>query len=141
MATKNSNTYNTDLFKAWSSFKAPSFDMNQLFTMQRRNVEAFTAANQMMMESAQAITKRQTEMIRDTVEQFLKTTKDIMTSSSPETNTARQTEYAKSMYENAISSAREISEMATKSSMEAFDMLNRRAAESVEEISSFAKAA
>lgn len=140
MATKNSNNYN-DMFKAWSNFKAPALDMNQFFTMQRRNMEAFTAANQMMVESAQAITKRQTEMVRDTVEQFLKTTKEIMTSSSPETNTARQTEYAKSMYENCISGAREISEMATKSSMEAFDMLNRRAAESVEEISSFAKAA
>jgi phasin family protein len=140
MAKSNSTNYN-DMWKTWSEFKTPAVDMNKLFSMQRRNIEAFTAANQMIMESAQAITKRQTEMVRDTVEQFLKTSKEIMTSSSPETNTARQTEYAKSMYENAISSAREISEMATKSSMEAFDMLNRRAAESVEEISSFAKAA
>lgn len=140
MAKSNSTNYN-DMWKTWSEFKTPAVDMNKFFSMQRRNIEAFTAANQMMMESAQAITKRQTEMVRDTVEQFLKTSKEIMTSSSPETNTARQTEYAKSMYENAISGAREISEMATKSSMEAFDMLNRRAAESVEEISSFAKAA
>ncbi len=116
-------------------------DMNKFFAMQRRNMEAFTAANQMMIESAQAISKRQTEMVRDTVEQFLKTSKELMNSKSPETNTTRQTEYAKSMYENAVSGAREISEMAKKSSMEAFDMLNRRAAESVEEISSFAKAA
>lgn len=141
MAPKSSSTGYNDMWKAWSEFKTPNFDMNKLFSMQRRNIEAFTAANQMMIESAQAITKRQTEMVRDTVEQFLKTSKDLMTSTSPETNTARQTEYAKSMYENAISSAREISEMATKSGMEAFDMLNRRAAESVEEISSFAKAA
>lgn len=141
MAPKSNSAPYNNMWKNWSEFKAPQMDMNKIFSMQRRNIEVFAAANQMMMESAQAITKRQTEMVRDTVEQFLKTSKELMTSKSPETNTTRQTEYAKSMYENAVSSAREISEMAKKSSMEAFDMLNRRAAESVEEISSFAKAA
>jgi phasin family protein len=132
---------NTDFTKMWTDMKVPSVDFNQLFSLQRRNVEAFTAANQVLMEGAQAVSKRQAELMRDNMEKMLKTSKDVMTSNSPETNTTKQTEFAKEAYENAINGAREISEMVSKSSFEAFDVINKRCAESMEEMGKLAKAA
>lgn len=110
-------------------------DFNQLFSTQRRNIEALSAANQAVVEGAQAVSRRQAEVIRDSVESTLKASKDMMTGGSPETSMSKQADFARSFFESTLSNLREMSEMITKSSFEAFDVLNRRAAESMEEIS------
>jgi phasin family protein len=124
-------TYNyafADLFKN-------AFDFNQLFSTQRRNIEALSAANQAFVEGVQAVSRRQAEVIRENVEDLLKASKDIMTSGTPETNLSKQSELTKQIFENTLSNLREVTEMVTKSGFEAFDVLNKRAAESLEEIS------
>jgi phasin family protein len=119
----------TELFKN-------SFDFNQGFSTVRRNLEACSEATQVMTEGAQAISRRQAEVIREGVEDMLKASKDILTSGTPETNLTKQSELAKSIFETTLSNLREISETVTKFSFEAFDVLNKRAAESLEEVSS-----
>lgn len=128
----------SDFFKAFTDFKMPAFpafDTTAFTAAQRRNMEVFSAANQVISESVQAISRRQTEALRSNVENVLKASKEIWASKSPETNTAKQAELAKSIYESAVTNAREISEMASKSSFEAFDLISKRAAESISEIS------
>lgn len=112
-----------------------TLDFNQLFSTQRRNIEALSAANQAVVEGAQAITRRQAEVLRTNVEDALKASKDMMTAGTPETNMTKQADFAKTMFESTLSHLREITEMATKSGFEAFDVLNKRAAETLEEIS------
>lgn len=116
-----------DLFKN-------TLDFNQVFATQRRNIEALSAANQVVIESAQAISRHQAEILRDNVEQVLKASRELLTSGTPETNLSKQAEYTRSIFENALSNAREVTEMVTKASFEAFDVLNKRASESLEEI-------
>lgn len=110
------------------------FDFNQLFSAQRRNIEALSAANQVMVEGVQAVSRRQAEVLRDNVEQVLKASRDIFQTGSAENNLGRQTECARSILENNINSFREVTETLTKSSFEALDVLNKRAAESMDEI-------
>jgi phasin family protein len=129
----NYNNAFSDMFKN-------AFDFNQLFSTQRRNIEALSAANQAVVEGAQAISRRQAEVIRSNVEDALKASKDILTTGTPETNLTKQSDFAKSIFENTLTNLREITEMATKSGFEAFDVLNRRAAETLEEISKAAGA-
>lgn len=132
--TKQTSTNPADFFKAWSEFKLPAFDANTVLAAQRKNMEVLSAANQVISESVQAISRRQAEVMRSNVENVLKASKEIWSNKSPETNTAKQAELAKSLYESAVSNAREISEMASKSSFEAFDLISKRAAESLSEI-------
>lgn len=123
-----------DFFKN-EYFKNP-YDFNQIFSTQRRNIEALSAANQVVVESAQAISRRQAELARENVEESLKASKDLMSSGSPEAGLAKNVDLAKSFFESALSNLREITETVTKSGFEAFDILNRRAAESLDELSS-----
>src|SRR4051812_13393186 len=115
----SSNYAFTDLFKN-------AFDFNQLFSTQRRNIEALSAANQAVVEGAQAISRRQAEVIRSNVGDVLKASKDILTSGTPETNLTKQADLAKVIFENTLSNLREITETVTKSGFEAFDVLNKR---------------
>ena len=112
-----------------------TFDYNQFLTTGRRNLEAASEASQAIVESAQAISRRGAEIARESVEGAMKASKDIFTSGTPETNIAKQTEFAKTTFENSLSNFREMSEMVAKSCFEAFDVLTSRAAETIEEIS------
>lgn len=124
---KNSNPL-VDMFKN-------NFDYNQILTTQRRNLEAASEAGQAVVENVQAISRRQAEIARETVENALKASKDIFTSGTPETNMSKQAAYAKNAFESTLSNMREVSEMAAKSCFEIFDVITSRASESMEEIS------
>lgn len=140
----NKNPF-ADYMKMFSDFKAPAFtpafDMNKVMNISRRNAEAFSAAGSVVAESVQAISRQQAESARRNVETMLKTAKDMMVTGSPEINTTKQAELTKAMFETSMNNFREMSEMVTKSMFEASDVLNKRAAESMEEMSSLAKAA
>jgi phasin family protein len=104
-------------------------------------MEAFSSANQLITEGVQAVTRRQAEIMRTNIEEAVRASKDIMSGGTPEAGIAKQTQYAKSLVENTINNVREVSEMVTKSNMEAFDLLNKRMLESIEEFSSAAATA
>ena len=90
MSNKTS-TNPADFFKAWTDFKVPAFDVNTVLAAQRKNMEVFSAANQVIAESVQAISRRQAEVLRANVENVLKASKDIWSNKAPETNTANAT--------------------------------------------------
>ena len=124
-----------DIFKMFGDFKSPAqvFDFNQFFTIQRRNLEAVTAANQIVAEGIQAVTRRQAELTRTNVEQVVKAGREAISAGSPEASAAKQAEVAKNMFEKSFNNVREVFEMLTKSNLEAFDLLNKRMAEAMEE--------
>ena len=116
-----------DLFKN-------NFDFSTVVDIQRRNLEALSAATQTAVAGVQAVSRHQAEVVRTNVEGALKASKDLITSGTPESNLTKQADFAKSIFENTLSNLREISEMVTKSSFEAFDVLNKQAAENLETI-------
>ncbi|MFZ4540850.1 MAG: phasin family protein [Rickettsiales bacterium] len=151
MATTMQNPF-ADMMKSFSEFKPgmmnmpqmpsmpamPSIDMTQIMNVGRRNAEACTAASQALTESCQMISRRQAELARAQVEKTLKTCKDMLVNGSPEINTTKQMELAKTMFESSFNNLREVYELMTKSNLEAFDKLNRRASESIEEMTATA---
>lgn len=127
--------------QAFADFFKNSVDMNQIFSTQRRNAEAWSEAGQVIVEGAQAATRVGSEAIRSNVENLLKTSKDLFGGGSPEVNLAKQADFAKSLFETTVSNLREMTEMATKCGFEAFEVLNQRAAESMSEFSKTAASA
>lgn len=120
---------------AFADWFKNTWDFNQLFSTQRRNIEALSEANQAVVEGCQAASRCSAEAVRTNVESLIKSSKDMFTSGTPEASLSKQADFARSLFENTLANLREMSEMVTKSSFEAFDVLNRRAAESLEEIS------
>lgn len=130
-----------DLLRMWSEVKAPSFDMSNVADSCRRNVEAVSTANQVLAEGLQNASRRQAELTRNHIETVLRATKDLFGNGSPEINTKKHMELARSLFESSINNAREVSELVAKSSFQALDVINKRTAESLEELTSYAKAA
>ncbi len=133
-----------DFFKSFGSFGnagIPSVDFNDLFNLARRNMEACSAANQVILEGVQAINKRAAEVLQSNVEKCLSISREMMSSTSPEANSKKSSEAAKDAFSSSVNSVREISEMISKSTFEAFDLINKRTAEALEESSKLIKKA
>jgi phasin family protein len=124
----------TNPFAFADSFKS-LFDVNQILDTQRRNLEALATINQGMVECAQAISRRQAETAQASVQALLKTSRDVVSSGTPEAGLAKQAELTKKICEQGVINFREASEMLAKSGFEAFDLLNKRATEALSEVS------
>ena len=59
----------------------------------------------------------------------------MLVNGSPEINTTKQVEFAKTLFESSLNNLREVGELVTKSGFEVFDVLNRRASQTLEEFS------
>lgn len=130
-----------EYMKSFGEFKTSGVDMNAFVDIGRRNAEAFSAATSVVAESVQSASQQQAQSARGHVEQVLKAAKEMMVGGSPEINTAKQAELAKTLFEASMQSLRQTSETLTKSMLEASDVLNRRASESMEEMTRASKAA
>jgi phasin family protein len=135
------NKQSADFFKAFSDFNVPMVDMNEMFNVASRNMEAYSAANQVIMESVQAINKRSAEVMQSNMEKCLSASREVIGAGSPEASTKKQSAVTKEVVESCINSCREISEMISKSTFEAFDLINKRCAEAMEEVGKLTKKA
>ncbi len=137
-----SDASTANFYKIFGDFSAPSVNLNEFMNVGRRNLEAYSAANQVMLEGMQAINKRSAEVIQHNTEKCMSASRDLMSSANAsDVNTQKQSDIAKDVFESYINSAREISEMASKSAFEAFDVINKRTAEAMEETAQITKKA
>lgn len=130
---------NFDPTKVMQDFKLPGFDLEKLLTAQRKNLEALTAANRLAAEGYQAVAKRQTEIVKEGMQEMVAGMKGMMTGGSPEANAGKQAEFARQAFEKALANARELAELVAKSNSEALDVINKRVAESLEELKGMGK--
>jgi phasin family protein len=135
-ATMSNPFFDMDLSKLMADFKMPGVDIESILATQRKNVEALAQANQLAVEGMQAVARRQAEILRTTMEEAAKAAQDMMVQGAPEDKIGKQTEIVKVGFERALSNMRELAEMVTKSNTEAFNVINKRFTESLDEMRS-----
>jgi phasin family protein len=129
-----------DFTKALGDMRVPGLDVDALVAAQRKNLEAFTQANQLAVEGVQAVARRQVEIARQAIDEFSAIVRDLaVPSASPEDRIAKQAEFSKQAIEKGLANARELTEMVTKANTEAFNVINKRVTESFDEVREFAK--
>ena len=138
MATQPNPFWDMDITKVMGDMKLPGVDLEALMASQRKNIEALTAANTLAFEGFQAVATRQTEILRQTMEELQKMMTEVMSAGSPEDRVAKQAELAKSAFEKALSNMKEVAEMVTKSNTEATSVISNRISDSLEELKSMA---
>jgi len=120
------NRWAGDFAKYFTNSKMPAFDFDAVFAAQRKNVEAFSAANQAAFEGYKAIAKRQAEIARQAFEDFSKVSKEMTAVGTAEEKMAKHADAAKAAFEQAIENLRETVETLQKSQAEALDVISKR---------------
>lgn len=136
MATKQQadQFFDFDVSKYLGDLKVPGVDVDSLVSSQRKNIEALTQANKLAYDGIQALVKRQAEILRQTVDEAAQVAKDLAEPGNPADKAAKQTELAKEAFERSLSNLRELSEMVAKANTEAFDLLNKRFTQNLDEL-------
>lgn len=139
MANQPNPFWDMDITKIMGDMKLPGVDLEALMASQRKNIEALTAANKLAFEGFQAVATRQTEILRQTMEEMQKMMTEVMSAASPEDRVAKQADMAKSAFEKALSNMKEVAEMVAKSNTEATAVISNRISDSLEELKSMAE--
>jgi phasin family protein len=138
MSEARSSFFDFDATKMFADFRFTPFDVEAVWAAQRRNIEALTQANQLAVEGVQAVARRQAEVARQSFEDFSSFMRELSKPVSTDDRIAKNTEYAKQMIEKGVSHTREIAMLVTKAGSEAADVLNKRAAEGLDELRALA---
>lgn len=143
MAAKQTEQFfDFDVSKYLGDFKVPGVDVETIVASQRKNIEALTQANKLAFEGLQNVVKRQVEILRQAMDEVASVSKNFSAPGNPQDMAAKQAEYAKDAFERALGNARELAEMISKANTEAFDLLNKRFTQSLDEARDvFSKAA
>ncbi len=131
--------FDVDFGKAFAGFSFPGFDVESLVAAQRKNLEAFTQANQLAVEGVQAVARRQVELARQAMDEASVALREWTQPVAPEEQVAKNVEMAKHAFEKSFANARELAELVTKANTDAFSVIHKRVAESFEEIRDFTK--
>jgi phasin family protein len=129
----------TEVGKMFAGFTFPGFDLEALMAAQRKNLEAFTRANQLAVEGFQAFTKMQVELTRAAIDEASALVRDWAETSAPEVKLQKQAAFAKQALAKGVRNTHELVELAGKTQAEAFNVLNKRFTESLDEMTSFVK--
>lgn len=123
-----------DFTKLADQFKVPAVDAGAVLEYQRKNIEALTAANQVAFEGVQAVAQRQAEIFRKSFEDAAAAVNTLTAAGKPEEKLAKQADFVKKGYEQAVANGRELLELSAKSNGEAAEVLNQRFVEGIDEV-------
>lgn len=127
--------------KGFESYKLPEFDATKLFTIQQKNVEAFASVAKSFGESTQEIATKSAQYAQQNIEAAISVSSEVFSTTAPDQNAAKQSEFAKKTAGETSKQAKELTELATKAQFKATDALNKRFNESIEETKELAKKA
>jgi phasin family protein len=119
--------------KLLKQFELPGVDIAALIETQRKDIEALVAANRQAYEGMQSLAKRQTEILKETMEVWQTAAKELTGKSLSESAETR-TELAKMALVKALSNMREFAEVATQSQAQVLGVIKKRALENLEDL-------
>jgi phasin family protein len=127
-----------ELTSKLKDYRLPGIEVDAVMAGQRKNVEALTNASRAAFEGAQALAKRQAEILQETLNQTADSFRMLAEAGSPPEVAAKQAELAKEAFEKALGNMRELAEMVTKSQQGAMDAISGRISQSLDEIKDMA---
>ena len=116
-----------DIKNMLAQLKMPGIDMAAILESRRKDVDALVEANKSAYEAMQAIARKQTEMMAESVKVMQEAAKGAA-------DPGKQTEAVRSAFEKTIADMKELAEMASRSQSDAMAHITQRAAEHMEEI-------
>lgn len=112
----------------------PRFDL--LFVQHQKNIESFFRAQASLVDGVQAVYRRQVALLQEAVTEASQLMQALLAEKDSRTGAEKQVEASKKAFEKILSEAKELGAVMSKSQNEAFQVLNQRALEQIEEIKS-----
>jgi phasin family protein len=110
-------------------------EVETMFASQRKNVEAMMQANRLALDGVQAVCRRQLDFIQEAVEGLTTLVGDLAPPPGPlNEKFAKHAEYSKQAFERNLANARELTQLVTKATSDAMNIINQRLCEGLGEV-------
>jgi phasin family protein len=124
---------NAGLSKTWVGLGSPSFKMDTLFEMHRKNADAVVSANYVVLDGLNRLAQRQGELFAATVNDYTKVTRDVFARASLEEKSSSQVGAVRDVYASSVASLRELSDIAVNTNVTVAEILTTRVREAFDE--------
>ena len=99
---------------------------------EKKNIEALTKANKIAFEGWQALIRRQSEILEETMT-------EAIANARKQSAAEHRMEFAKQGFQKSLDHMRELAEMATKSQKEAIEVVRKRVDENIKHFKNLGK--
>ena len=123
-----------DLVSRLKVLAVPGVDAEAVMATQRKNIEALANASRSALDGAQAVGKRQAEILQQTMSETAHSLETLGKAGSPLDIAAKQTELMKQGFEKALGNMRELAEMVAKAQVGAVGTISDRVVQSLNEL-------
>jgi phasin family protein len=103
----------------------PNMDMSSLGNIMKDTAEAITSTNQLISDTVQSIAKRGSDSFQKNTSEMFNTMKEAASAGDVEQIANCQQNYWRSTVEHNINSAKEILDIASKSSIEVLEVMGK----------------
>jgi phasin family protein len=132
--TTMTNPFLDTLRKFGTDLQVPQFDLEGVIEAHRKNIEALTASTTAMTEGVQAMAQKQREIVEASWREASALVQDVR--AHGDRCVARQTEFAKKVFDIAVQGAQDAARLTRLSTADAVNILQDRMREGLEEIRS-----
>src|SRR5258707_7045580 len=115
-----------DMSKAFGEMKLPGIDVEAVAASQRKNLEALTQANQLAVEGAKSLARRQVEIARQAADEVTTAFREWTEAGAPQDRIAKSGELTQLPSEKGIAHPREPTQLATQASTDGVRGITRR---------------
>jgi len=125
----------TEQYKEFlGKLRLPNLDTTALIETQSKNVQVLTDANRAILESTQSLFQRQTEMVRQVLEEASEAVKSLAGSDNPQEAAEKEIKLIEDSVSKALANFSEISELVRKTQDETTKLVTDRFNESLNEL-------
>ena len=126
--TKNANPFG-DLTKVLEQFNVPGVDMRAFIEARRKDFEALVIANQAANETMQAVARKQSEMLAQSMQAIQAAASNAAPGVGGLVDPVQQAELTRPACDTAVEGLKDLAEMTRKSQADTLAMLSKHAAE------------
>ncbi len=112
----------------------PKLDIDKLIETHRKNIDALGQSAKVAAEGAQSLAQKQREILEASLREALALVQNFQPLNNPQEILARQTEFARKVFDITLQGAQSTAEMARQSTTEAVKVIQDRIKHSFEEI-------
>jgi phasin family protein len=112
----------------------PKLDIDKLIDIQRKNIDALSQSAKAAAGGAQSVADKQREVLKAGLDEASALLRGFKPLSDPKESLARQTEFAKKVFNIAVEGAQESAQLTRQSTGDAVKIIRDRLREGLEEI-------
>ncbi len=139
MAANNNKDYPFSFDTLFGGFSFPKSGVFLPTDIISKNIATFSAASKLVYDSMQEIGKRQQQLIKESIEDYIVAVNDVFSAAAPEKKMEKNTAIAKKQFEKGVANVKDVTEILANSNRDVLQLFTKRTTEVIDDAKNVVK--